>query len=137
MATPRQFLLGLSVLLLTGCAHQFALTTGGTSVQLVEHGQLPDGCRVIADVSIGVPPDASVAATEAELAILMRNKAADMGADHLVIERSERRPGPNGVDSFVGSARAYACHAVAPDGESTTATDTEPASAGDDSATAP
>lgn len=130
MAIPRRFLIGLSVTFLAGCAHQFALTTGGASVQLVEHAQLPDGCRVIAEVSIGVPPDASVAATEAELAILMRNKAADMGADHLVVERTERRPGPNGVDSFVGSTSAYACHAVAPGGESATEPVAEPPSAG-------
>lgn len=117
MAMRRQFLLGLSVMLVAGCAHQFALTTGGTSVKLVERSQLPDGCRVIADVSIGIPPAAEIAATEDELRILMRNKAADVGADHLVIERTERLPGAEGADHFVGSASAYACAPVVTSGE--------------------
>lgn len=111
IALRRPFLLVLSLTILAGCAHQFALTTGGTSVKLIEHSQLPAGCRVIADVSIGIPPDASVANTEAELRILMRNKAADMGATHVVVEQTEQRPGTDGVDHFVGSASAYGCTA--------------------------
>ena len=111
-AIRRLSLLVLSLTILAGCAHQFALTTGGTNVKLIERSQLPDGCRVIADVSIGIPPDASVANTEAELRILMRNKAADMGATHVVVEQTEQRPGPDGIDHYVGSASAYGCTAA-------------------------
>ena len=117
MAIRRHLLLlGLSLLTFVGCAHTFALTSEGTRVQLVEHSALPDGCRVIGDVSIGIPPDASVANSEAELAILFRNKAAEMGADHVVVEQTEQRPGSDGIDHYVGSASAYGCTAVATSG---------------------
>jgi hypothetical protein len=116
MAIRRQLLLGLSLTMFVGCAHTFTLTTGGTKVKLVEHSALPDGCRVIADVSIGIPPDAAVANSEAELSILFRNKAADMGADHVVVEQTEQRPGADGINHYVGSASAYACTPVATSG---------------------
>ena len=107
----------LSMTVLVGCAHQFALTAGGAAVQRVDRTHLPDGCRVVGDVSIGIPPDAAVAATEAELEILMRNKAAGMGADHIVVEQSELRPGADGVGHYVGSGSAYVCTPVTSGGE--------------------
>ena len=100
-----------------GCAHQFALTTAGTHVQRVERSALPDGCRVVGDVSIGLPPDASLATTEAELMILMRNKAAPTGADHIVVEQSQSQTGSDGVAHWVGSGSAYVCTAVTAGGD--------------------
>lgn len=108
---------GFSASLLCGCAHQFALTAGGARVQRVERSQLPDGCRMVGDVSIGIPPDAALAATEAELLILMRNKAAGMGADHVVVEQSEQRPGADGVGHYVGMGSSYVCTPVTAGGE--------------------
>ncbi len=108
---------GVLAALAMGCGHELALTTGGTHVQRVERPQLPDSCRVVGDVSIGIPPDAAIARSEAELTILMRNKAADMGADHIVVERSEARPGAGGVTNYIGSASAYNCTVITGGGE--------------------
>jgi len=108
----RQLVVGVSAALAIGCATSIVLTGGGTAVQKVDRAQLPDGCRVVGDVSIGVPPDAAHPETEADLFILMRNKAAEMGADHIVVERSELRPESGGRGHYVGSASAYVCGAT-------------------------
>lgn len=119
----KQLAVGLCAALALGCGHELVLTTGGTTVQRVERSALPDGCRVVGDVSIGIPPDAALARSEDELTILMRNKAADMGADHVVVERSEHRPVEGQPGTWVGSGVAYSCshageHELGSDGES-------------------
>lgn len=119
----RQLVVGVGAMFALGCGHELALTSAGTRVQHVDRAHLPDGCRVVGDVSIGIPPDAAVANSEAELSILMRNKAADMGADHIVIERTEPRPQAGGVTHYIGSGVAYTCTAIPRVGE-------EPATAG-------
>ncbi|MBZ0121104.1 MAG: hypothetical protein K8H88_29180, partial [Sandaracinaceae bacterium] len=48
--------------------------------------------------------------------MLMRNKAADMGATHVITEMSDSRTGSAGEPYFVGRGLAYDCprDAVAP-----------------------
>jgi hypothetical protein len=94
--------------LCTACAATIELTERGAAVRQVASRELPPDCRLVGDVPIGIPPDAARPRTREQLAILMRNKAAEMGANHLVLEHSEER-GFGDRRHYVGRGLAYAC----------------------------
>lgn len=106
---PLRFASILAVLLLGACSTAISLTDRGTAVSEVGATGLPDACTMLGDVSIGIPPDAGHPGTEAELVILMRNKAGQMGGTHVLIEsRHEEHDGPES-SHWVGRGRAYRC----------------------------
>jgi len=92
-----------------GCSSAIALTDEGTRVRRVTDAEKPGGCRLLGDVSIGVPPDAARPRTEDELILLMRNKAGEAGGDHLVVDASEQRNATSERPYWTGRGRAYAC----------------------------
>lgn len=100
------------VVALMGCSGGIQLTERGTGVQQVTQAQMPGGCRLVGDVAIGLPPDAARPRTEEQLAMLMRNKAGEMGANYVVTETSEQRT-EGGTDHWVGRGVAYTCDASA------------------------
>lgn len=93
-----------------GCATGITLTDRGTRVTALSQADMPGGCRLVGDVTIGMPPDAARPRTEEQLQILMRNKAGEMGANHVVTEFSEQRTEAGAVH-YVGRGIAYACDA--------------------------
>lgn len=94
----------------TGCSTSIALTDKGQGVSRVTDAEKPGGCRLIGDVSIGVPPDAARPPTEDDLVTLMRNKAGTMGGTHVVVDsRDQRNPESETGSYWVGHGRAYAC----------------------------
>lgn len=99
-------------LLAAGCATGIVLTDPGARVQDVAPTEVPAGCEMLGDVSIGIPPDAARPRTEEELVTLMRNKAAESGATHVMVESREQR-GTATEPAYAGRARAYRC----PEGE--------------------
>ena len=129
MSFPRISLV-VAALLATACGPNIGLTERGTTVQQVERMALPDGCRLVGDVAIGIPPDAGRPRTEEQLSMLMRNKAGELGANHVVVEFSEPRGTGSGAH-FVGSGTAYSCDASA-----ATPPPAEPGEGGDDETTA-
>lgn len=102
-----------SVLALTACSTAIALTDRGTTVAEVGATGVPDGCSLLGDVSIGIPPDAGRPGTEAELVILMRNKAGQMGGTHVLVESRHRTDDGNASEHWTGRGRAYRCEASA------------------------
>lgn len=93
-----------------GCSTSIVLTDKGQGVSHVTDAEKPGGCRLIGDVSIGVPPDAARPPTEDDLVTLMRNKAGTMGGSHLVVDaRDQRNPESETGSYWVGRGRAYAC----------------------------
>lgn len=112
MSSSRALLLLLS-LALGACSTALQLTDRGTLVTAVEGTEVPDGCTIIGDVGIGIPPDAGRPGTEEELVVLMRNKTAQMGGTHVVIEMRDRREDGGSVH-YVGRGRAYRCVEVRP-----------------------
>lgn len=109
-----------TALIATGCATGITLTERGSRVTNVSQADAPFGCELMGDVGIGIPPDAARPRTEDQLVILMRNKAAEIGATHVVVDMSEQRTGNAGEIYYVGRGRAYAC----PEGhEATTPTE--------------
>ena len=108
-----------SLLLLTllACAPGVGLSPAGSRVAHVERQDLPYGCRVVADVPVGVAPDASRAGDEEQFVLLLRNKSGHLGATHVVTDHSERR-GTGSQTRWVGRGRAYRCGEAAPPGES-------------------
>lgn len=112
---PRDNMLLASVLALAaaGCSTGIVLTDRGARVHDVSPTEVPAGCTMLGDVSIGIPPDAARPRTEEQLVILMRNRAAESGATHVMVESRERRG--SGVDEhWVGRARGYRCPDQAP-----------------------
>lgn len=97
------------VLLLGACSTAIALTDHGTAVTEVGSTGLPDGCTMLGDVSIGIPPDAGHPGTEAELVILMRNKAGQMGGTHVLVESRHQQDDGHGTSHWTGRGRAYRC----------------------------
>ncbi len=93
---------------LAGCSTALTLTEEGRTVHEVSQADVPDGCRLMSNVVIGMPPDGARPRTEAELAILMRNKAAEVGGTHVVIEFREQR-GTGDAAYHVGRGTAYSC----------------------------
>lgn len=99
----------VSALALGACSTAIALTDRGTAVTEVGPSGMPDACTLIGDVSIGIPPDAGHPGTEAELVILMRNKAGQMGGTHVLVESRTHRDDGGGEGHWVGRGRAYRC----------------------------
>ena len=99
----------LVVLALGACSTAIALTDRGTAVTEVGATGMPDGCSLIGDVSIGIPPDAARPGTEEELLILMRNKAGQLGGTHVLIESRQRHDDGHGEAHWTGRGRAYRC----------------------------
>ena len=94
----------------TGCATGVILTDEGERVVHTTQADMPGGCTVLGDVPVGVAADASHASTEDELVILMRNKAGESGATHVIIDTQEQRNTAEGAEpSWVGRGRAYNC----------------------------
>lgn len=98
----------LAALVATGCGGGIALTERGTAVQQITRADMPDGCRLVADVAIGIPPDAGRPRTEEQLVTLMRNKAGELGGSHVLVEFREQR-GQGAEAHYVGSGTAYRC----------------------------
>lgn len=99
----------LAAVVLTACTTGVALTDGGRTVTRTTDAEKPEGCRLIGDVAIGIPPDAAQPRTEEELVMLMRNKTADMGGTHVVVDMSEERNAGTERPNWVGRGRAYDC----------------------------
>jgi hypothetical protein len=113
------------MLALGACSTALTLTDRGTTVTEVGSTGMPDGCSLIGDVSIGVPPDAGRPDSEAELAILMRNKAGQLGGTHVLIESRQRHDDGGGREHWTGHGRAYRCDPTqAPTPSEPAATDT-------------
>lgn len=103
----------LGALALAGaCATGIQLTERGARVTAIAQADMPGGCRLVGDVTIGMPPDAARPRTEEQLEVLMRNKAGEMGANRVVTEFSEQRT-EAGATHYVGRGIAYACDASA------------------------
>ena len=109
MRMTRSFVLVLGLVGASACSTAIALSDRGTTVTEVGTTGMPDGCSLIGDVSIGIPPDAGRPGTEAELVILMRNKAGQMGGTHVLVESRTRRDDGGGREHWVGRGRAYRC----------------------------
>jgi hypothetical protein len=77
-------------------------------VQEVTAANVPPGCRLLGDVSIGIPPDAGRPRTEEQLVMLMRNKAAELGGTHVLVESREQRT-EAGQQHYVGRGVTYVC----------------------------
>lgn len=110
MRIARVLLLSLS---LCACSTAITLTDRGTTVTEVGSTGMPDACTLIGDVSIGIPPDAGRPGTEAELVILMRNKAGQMGGTHVLVESRHHEDDGRGDGHWIGRGRAYRCAASA------------------------
>jgi hypothetical protein len=109
MRIVRSLVLMLTLVGAGACSTAIALTDRGTAVTEVGSTGMPDGCSLVGDVSIGIPPDAARPATEAELVILMRNKAGQMGGTHVLVESRVRRDDGGGRAHYLGRGRAYRC----------------------------
>lgn len=109
MQLGRSSILLVTLLLAFGCATGITLTGEGRRVQRVQVADMPTGCNLLGDVAIGIPPDAARARTEEELIVLMRNKAGENGATHLIVESTDHRTGRGGEPYYSGRGTAYAC----------------------------
>jgi hypothetical protein len=98
-----------AVALLSGCATGITLTDAGEDVRHVQLADMPTGCNLLGDVAIGIPPDAARPRTEEDLVVLMRNKAGEMGGNHLIVESTDERTGQGGEPYYIGRGVAYAC----------------------------
>ena len=116
----------VAALLATGCTLGISLTDRGTAVSEIAQADVPPGCTLVGDVAIGIPPDAARPRTEEQLVILMRNKAGEMGATHVVVVSRVPR-GEGGSAHYVGQGTAYRC-----DTSAATPPPSEPASTGDE-----
>lgn len=107
--TGRMLVASLAIAIATGCTTGIALTDRGSQVTRAADADLPPGCRLLGDVAIGIPPDAARPRTEEQLEMLMRNKAGEVGATHVIVEHSEDRG-----EHWVGRGRAYRCPETPP-----------------------
>ena len=106
---PRDnMLLASIVALAAGCSTGIVLTDRGARVHDVSPTEVPGGCTMLGDVSIGIPPDAARPRTEEQLIILMRNRAAESGATHVMVESREQRA-TGAEEHWAGRARGYRC----------------------------
>lgn len=105
----RMLVATLAIAIATGCTTGIALTDRGSQVRRAADADLPPGCRLLGDVAIGIPPDAARPRTEEQLEMLMRNKAGEVGATHVIVEHSEDRG-----EHWVGRGRAYRCPETPP-----------------------
>lgn len=99
----------LSLSLATACSTGISLTDGGGRVQHITQADVPVGCNLLGDVAIGIPPDAARPRTEDQLVILMRNKAAEIGGTHVIVESKSQEEGAGGEEYWRGRGVAYAC----------------------------
>lgn len=109
MNKPASIVLLLSLSLATACATGIALTGEGQAVQHVPRTDIPVGCNLLGDIAIGIPPDAARPRTEEQLVILMRNKAAEHGGTHVIIESKSEQTGASGRSYWSGRGIAYDC----------------------------
>ena len=100
--------IALALSLVAACSTALTLTDEGRTVHEVSQADVPDGCRLMSNVVIGMPPDGARPRTDADLVILMRNKAGELGGSHVVIEFREQRGSGDGAYQ-VGRGTAYAC----------------------------
>ncbi len=98
-----------AIVIAAGCTTGIALTDRGAEVTRIADADIAPGCRLLGDVAIGIPPDAGRPRTEEQLEMLMRNKAGEVGATHVVVEQSEDRG-----EHWVGRGRAYRCPETPP-----------------------
>ena len=110
----RHVSLTLLGLLMFGC---ISLTPGGTSVKYVTKAEAPKECKLLGEVDIGsgamgFEPQAT---NMRDAKILMRNKAAEMGANFLVIDDIESENGEH-TKTYSASGRAYLCTDGSADG---------------------
>lgn len=98
-----------SLVLATACSAGISLTERGTLVHHVPRVDMPTGCNLLGDVSIGIPPDAARPHSEEELIILMRNKAGELGGNYVIVDQSSNHPGNQGETIYSGRGIAYAC----------------------------
>ncbi|NIS34161.1 MAG: DUF4156 domain-containing protein [Actinobacteria bacterium] len=96
--------------LTAGCTTGIQLTDKGEQTRELSMADMPAGCRLIGDVTIGLPPDAGRPPTRDDLNKLMRNRAGQNGGNVVVVDFAEER-NPNDEDArhWVGRGRAYAC----------------------------
>ncbi len=102
--------LAVALGLAAACTTGIQLTDKGERTRELAMTDLPDGCRLIGDVTIGLPPDAGRPPTREDLIKLMRNRAGQNGGNVVVVDFVEER-NPNDEDArhFVGRARSYLC----------------------------
>jgi hypothetical protein len=96
--------------LAAACTTGIQLTDKGEKTRELSMTDMPSGCRLIGDVTIGLPPDAGRAPTREDLIKLMRNRAGQNGGNVVVVDFAEER-NPNDEDArhWVGRARSYRC----------------------------
>jgi hypothetical protein len=109
MASRSKILIAFALVVTSGCSTAIALTDSGRLVHVATDADLPMGCNLIGDVPIGTQADAARAATEDDLVILMRNKAGDLGGNHVVVDSKEPRGETEEGRHWVGRGRAYNC----------------------------
>lgn len=108
-------LLLIGLALASGCSTGITLTSAGAGVEHIQAADTPVGCNLLGDVAIGIPPDAARPRTEETMITLMRNKAGEQGATHVVVESSESRRTEGEAEAhWVGRGIAYACDEDAP-----------------------
>ena len=103
----RRFILILLSLLASGC---IALTPGGTNVKYVTKAEAPKDCKLLGEVDVGAGAEGfgPQPTNMRDLKILMRNKAAELGANFLVIDHSDSENREQST-TYSGSGRAYQC----------------------------
>ncbi len=111
---------------LGGCTSSISLTANGRGVNEVPQPDLPATCRLIGDVPVGISPDAATPPSRDDLVVLMRNKAGELGGDHVVIDFAEER-GEEPRIRWAGRGRAYNCR-----DRGSTVPEEEPATSGGD-----
>ncbi|MEM9194996.1 MAG: hypothetical protein AAGF12_37810 [Myxococcota bacterium] len=96
-------------LFFVGCSTAILLTPAGQRVNAVDDAERPASCRLIRDIPIGIPPDGAQPPTEEEMVFLMRNKAGEENATHLVVDYRELQNPDGNRPYWTGRGRAYRC----------------------------
>ena len=86
-----------------------ALTQAGQTVEYQMAGEAPPTCRFVGDVANESTWDPPTSMQDAKTDL--RNRAGSLGADYLVIDTIESRPGNTNPEQtfYVATGRAYAC----------------------------
>jgi len=102
--------LAVALGLAAACTTGIQLTDKGEKTRELSMADMPSGCRLVGDVTIGLPPDAGRPPTRDDLVKLMRNRAGQNGGNVVVVDFAEER-NPNDEDArhWVGRGRAYTC----------------------------
>ncbi|MBO6938470.1 MAG: hypothetical protein JJ863_26110 [Deltaproteobacteria bacterium] len=102
--------LAVALGLAAACTTGIQLTDKGERTRELSMTDLPGGCRLIGDVTIGLPPDAGRPPTREDLIKLMRNRAGQNGGNVVVVDFvEERNADDEDARHFVGRARSYLC----------------------------